>query len=227
MDLTRVAADGSGRLICVDEWSLLLKDEQARMKPHYVDDINLSLNSSDHMVVEEITTRIDTRKRIIHDINWVMHFSQFGFEVDQLTVLNWAKRAVKITVKPDRTGKPCVFTGKASATNSMIRVRFTAVGLDSAEIQDSPFFPMSVQYGTIVRAWNLLSRFDQYIHRILLQKKEADLNTSIEAQTMQTNADNDALMLLSALNESSRYLYVYMEYKRQKSRVCKCSIIKW
>lgn len=233
LDINRVSELKQDEFIRADEWELLAEDETHKLKSalqgtSWLDELNHQLGNTSESTVERVLARISNRARVQQNIQALLNFSTRSFFSKQhVDILEWAKKsylvmpAIRINNIPahgsSTAARKCAFTNQTPDT--ILLLRFRALNVDTTDIEESPPFYCSAPYDIIVKCWNLISRFESFVRRVVQSKYEALCDADKQ------NAINEEKLLQSSINHATRYLFIFFLDQRNKRPPCQCTLI--
>ena len=229
MDFNRVSEERIDFLIRQDEWLLYTEEEKEKVThllqgTSWLNHLTHQLNSSIEGTPERILQRLNNRTRIHQDIDALFEFSnrdvnnQKHFEIQK-----WAKRSYRIKTTRNNNNntnkRKCTFTGETPEI--LMGIQFSVLNMEKEEIETSEEYFCCETYDTVVKAWNLLAKFEAFVHRIVQQKMEAKTPESLQ------KASIDEKQLQYGVNEAARFITLFFLDQRTKRNICNCTIIKY
>jgi hypothetical protein len=227
LSLARISPNHSDVLIRPEEWHRLKEDEMDRQAfdlDQYIHRFMAELNLSDddplNMAAE---AKLSERRRVRSNIAAVLNFTALDLTCEQRALFAWAKRSFCVEKANNthghatRNGPRCILTG---VRDDLVSIVCQAQVADTACIEESPVFNIASELQHIVSAWNLLARFEAFLHRIVLQLRAAIHSKDEKAYA---SAVQDEQLLIRSINDAARYLFTFFAHRRESQ--CRVVIV--
>lgn len=217
---SRVDFTFAENLISAEDWDIVWNDALNTYKEIKTSKIQEVLNA-DGEEAALVTKRVAIKRRVLDDIETLLADSLQHVSIEARRVYEWASRAYKFThtAVEGSALKTCVFTHKTEAV--MVEAQFSVYNAETSEIITSPLFLFTSEFGTVVRSWNLLFKFDSFLTRLVHNYIEAEGETEKEKQFM------NARSLPRSLNAVARFLFNFMHFTHAQTQTCTHTLLEF
>jgi hypothetical protein len=203
------------------QWQTLVLDEidrQSSEMDSYIARFQEQLNLRDDEKSEQAHHTLSVRRDVRASIEGVLHGYMKQLSPAQAHLMDWAQRAYSFEVRPTSGMCPpptCVLTGD---TEGLVAIVFRAQVADTHSREISDVFYVSNYAKQAVNAWNILARFEAFLHQIVSVKQT---NTDAEQSL---RASNHEALLRTNVNEGAYFLHVFFDYYLRRKHGCYIAI---
>ena len=206
--------DSADVLIDDADWALLWADALHRHSHQYSNDVQQAVNEEEE---DGPTARmLQVRRTLLLRLQTVIQMTSRDLRGEAKRINEWACKAFRFTHNCVEGGEECVCAFNNEAHTVMLEATFFHFNSTTDRIEESPPFYYSSTYGTVVRGWNMLARFEMFLSRLAFMYLKAESNDDKRDCLARAKA------LPEAINHVARFVFHYMQHVHP--RQCPCII---